>query len=73
MPGGTPSRQPSIAQQPNTLKQKPDEGQMPQQQQQQQLQQLQQQQQQHQLHLQQQQLQQTQASGTLKVIPAGTR
>jgi hypothetical protein len=71
MPGGTPSRQPSIAQQPNTLKQKPDEGQMPQQQQQ--LQQLQQQQQQQQLQLQQQQLQQTQASGTLKVIPAGTR
>ncbi len=71
MPGGTPSRQPSIAQQPNTLKQKPDEGQMPQQQQQQ-LQQLQQQQQQ-QLQLQQQQLQQTQTSGTLKVIPAGTR
>jgi len=72
MPGGAPSRQPSIAQQPNTLKQKPDEGQMPQQQQQQ-LQQLQQQQQQQQLQLQQQQLQQTQASGTLKVIPAGTR
>jgi hypothetical protein len=72
MPGGAPSRQPSIAQQPNTLKQKPDEGQMPQQQQQQ-LQQLQQQQQQQQLQLQQQQLQQTQTSGTLKVIPAGTR
>ncbi len=72
MPGGTPSRQPSIAQQPNTLKQKLDEGQMPQQQQQQ-LQQLQQQQQQQQLQLQQQQLQQTQTSGTLKVIPAGTR
>jgi hypothetical protein len=71
MPGGTPSRQPSIAQQPNTLKQKPDEGQMPQQQQQ--LQQLQQQQQQQQLQMQQQQLQQTQTSGTLKVIPAGTR
>ena len=69
-PGGTPSRQPVIAQQANTLKQKPEEGQLPVQQQQQLQMQLQMQQQQQQL---QQQLQQTPTSGTLKVIPAGTR
>jgi hypothetical protein len=56
--GNTPSRQAANAQQANTVKLKPEEGQL-----------QQPQQQQHQL----QQNQQQQHPGTLKVIPPGTR